>query len=120
MNDAAKTIDDYMMQYPEKVRHILQSVRETIAQNAPGATEKISYGIPTFWLNGNLIHFAAFRNHIGLYPGAEGVKHFQERMEREGYRVSKGTVRFPINRPIPYDLIRDITIYRYESQRSNK
>lgn len=101
------TIDEFISQYPENVQAILQRVRSTIQSAAPDAKEKISYGIPTFTLNGNLIHFSAYTHHIGLYPGAAPVEDFKK--ELEGYKTSKGTVQFPLDKPIPYDLITKIT-----------
>ena len=86
---------------------ILEKIRQTIASVAPNATEKISYGIPTFYLNGNLVHFGAYPKHIGFYPGAQPVSDFADRIKH--YNTSKGTIQFQLDEPIPYDLITEIT-----------
>ena len=90
-----KTIDEYIAYFPVDVQKILQQVRETIKSVAPAATEAIAYGIPTFRLNGNLVHFAGYAHHIGFYPGAEGIEVFKN--EFSMYKVSKGTVQFPLD-----------------------
>ena len=105
-----ETIDEYIAQYPETTQAILQKVRQTISSVAPGATEKIGYGIPTFVLNGNLVHFAGYNHHIGFYPGSIGIASFTE--ELKPYKTSKGAVQFPLDKPIPYDLIKKITKFR--------
>ena len=107
-----KTIDEYIANFPPKVRSILRKIRTTIKIAAPDAKEKISYGIPTFDLNGNLVHFAAYKSHIGFYPTSSGINKFKK--EFVTYRVSKGTVRFPIDTAIPYDLIKQIVEFRVE------
>jgi uncharacterized protein YdhG (YjbR/CyaY superfamily) len=104
------TIDQYISEYPGDVQNKLQQIRKLISKNAPGAEECISYGIPTFRLNGNLIHFAAYKNHIGLYPGASGIEAFSDQLG--GYETSKGTVQFPLDKPIPVKLIKDIIKFR--------
>ena len=108
--NACQTIDEYIAQYPQPVADILRKVRETIRDAAPEATERISYGIPTFYDGENLIHFAAAKKHIGLYPTGSGIHAFAEKLT--GYRTSKGAIQFPLNAPIPYGLIREITEYR--------
>jgi len=105
-----KDIDSYILNFPLETQKILEKIRETIHMAAPEAKETISYGIPTFTLYGNLIHFAAYEKHIGLYPGASGIEAFKE--ELSGYEVSKGTVRFPINEKIPFALITKIVHFR--------
>jgi uncharacterized protein YdhG (YjbR/CyaY superfamily) len=107
-----QTIDEYIAGFPEDLREILEKVRETIRQAAPEATEKISYQMPTFYLNGNLVHFAAFKKHIGLYPAPSGVAAFQE--ELAPYVKAKGSIQFPLDKPIPYDLIARITAFRVQ------
>jgi uncharacterized protein YdhG (YjbR/CyaY superfamily) len=107
-----QTIDEYIAGFPEDIREILEKVRETIRQAAPEATEKISYQMPTFYLNGNLVHFAAFKKHIGLYPAPSGVAAFQE--ELAPYVKAKGSIQFPLDKPIPYDLIARITAFRVQ------
>lgn len=108
--DTFQTIDEYILQFNPEVQELLQSVRKVIKETAPEAGEKISWRMPTFTLYGNLVHFAAFKNHIGLYPGAEGVEAFLE--ELKDYKTSKGAIQFPLNKPIPYDLIIRIVKYR--------
>jgi uncharacterized protein YdhG (YjbR/CyaY superfamily) len=105
-----KDIDAYIASFPEDVRAILEKVRATIRKAAPGAEETISYRIPTFTLNGNLVHFAAFKNHIGFYPGPTGIEAFKE--ELSAYEGAKGSVRFPLDQPIPLGLISKIVKFR--------
>jgi uncharacterized protein YdhG (YjbR/CyaY superfamily) len=104
------TIDEYISTFPKNIQELLQKMRQEIRRSAPDAKEAISYQIPTFKLNGNLVHFAAFKNHIGFFPASSGVSAFQKQLSP--YSTSKGTVRFPIGKPIPYDLIRKIVKYR--------
>ena len=105
------TIEAYIAGFPEEVRARLEGARRVIASAAPGAVEAISYRMPTFKLNGkNLIHFAAFKNHIGLYPLPEALKAFAR--ELEAYPSGKGSVQFPHDKPVPYDLIKKITEWR--------
>ena len=105
-----QTIDEYIALYPAPVQAILTRVRETIRGEAPAATEKISYGLPTFFDGENIIHFGAAKNHIGIYPGADGVAAFTDRLT--AYHTSKGAIQFPLKDPIPYELIREIAAYR--------
>src|SRR5512145_406013 len=105
-----KDIDQYIALFPKEVQEVLGKLRSTIKETAPDATEAISYGIPTFKLNGNLVHFAAYKNHVGFYPGAEAIVVFEK--ELAPYKQSKGTVQFPIEEPIPYDLVKRIVEYR--------
>lgn len=105
-----KNIDEYIATFPEDVQVMLAELRATIQAAAPAAEEKISYQMPTFALNGNLVHFAAFKNHIGLYPAPTGMEAFQE--ELSVYKTGKGSVQFPIDQPLPLDLIRKIVQYR--------
>lgn len=115
----AETIDEYIAQFPPGVRKILRAMRKTIQQAAPEATEKISYRMPTFHLNGNLVHFAAFQNHIGFFPTPSGVAAFEK--ELGGYVHAKGSIQFPLDQPIPYDLVRRITEFRVaESQKKQR
>jgi uncharacterized protein YdhG (YjbR/CyaY superfamily) len=106
----AAAVDAYIAGFSEDVQAILEKVRSTIRKAAPTAEEAIRYQIPTFLLNGNLVHFAAFRNHIGFYPGPSGVEHFKK--ELSAYEGAKGSVRFPLGKPIPHALIRDIVKFR--------
>ncbi len=104
------SIDEYIAAQPEEVRPLLQGIRETIRAVAPEATEKISWQMPTFWQGENLIHFAAFKKHVGLYPGGEATTHFAERLA--GYKTSKGAIQLPLGKPIDYELIADIVRWR--------
>jgi len=110
-----ETIDDYIGTFPLEVQKILQNLRAAIREVAPGAEEAIRYGIPTFRLHGNLVHFAAYKNHIGLYPGPSAIDAF--RNELPAYTLSKGTIQFPIKKPIPFDLVRRIVEYRVTENR---
>lgn len=105
-----RTIDDYMEQFPDDVKVILQNVRAVIRENAPEATEKISWKMPTFYLGGNLIHFAAHKNHLGIYPGPEAIEFFEPKLT--DYPNSKGAIQFAYGKTIPYDLIGEIVRYR--------
>lgn len=112
------TIDEYIAQFPEDVQRILANIRALIREVAPQATEKIAYGIPTFYLNGNLVHFAAFKNHIGFYPAPTGIDAFKE--DLSAFKGAKGSVQFPLDRPMPYDLIRRIVLYRVAENTKSK
>lgn len=103
----AKNIDDYIADFPVDVQLLLQKVRRTIKKSAPKAEEAIKYQMPTFVLNGNLIHFAGYKNHIGLYPGSRPIAEFKDELSR--YETSKGTIRLPLDKPIPVGLISKIT-----------
>ena len=103
-------IDEYIAGFPNNVQEILQKIRATIRQAAPDAEEKISYQMPTFFLNGNLVHFAAFKKHIGFYPVPSGIEKFKK--ELSAYKGAKGSVQFPLDQPIPYDLITKIVKFR--------
>ena len=109
MNDYKNT-DEYISLFPPHVQLILQQLRKSIRDLIPEAEETISYGIPTFRLYGNLVHYAAYKNHIGFYPGAAGIEIFKDKLS--GYKLSKGTVQFPIDEPLPFDLILEIVQYR--------
>jgi uncharacterized protein YdhG (YjbR/CyaY superfamily) len=105
-----QTIDVYIAGFPAEVRDILQQVRQTVRRAAPDAEEAISYQMPTFKLKGNLVHFAAFKSHIGLYPTPSATQAFQK--ELAPYKHGKGSIRFPLDQPIPYNLIERIVSYR--------
>lgn len=107
---AAHSIDEYIAFFPADIQNTLETLRATIRAAAPDAEEQIRYQIPTFVLKGNLVHFAAFKDHIGFYPTSSGIAAFQQEVSR--YKTAKGTVRFPINQPLPLDLIRAIVEYR--------
>ncbi len=111
---APKNIDDYIAGFPGDVQKILQKIRLTIRKAAPGAQEAIKYQMPTFTLNGNLVYFAAFKTHIGLYPLPRGIERFKR--ELSAYEGGKGSVRFPLNEPIPFDLISRIVKFRVRKQ----
>lgn len=105
-----ESIDDYIGQAAPEVRELLQNIRKVIHEAAPEATEKISYQMPTFDLHGNLVHFAAFKKHIGFYPAPRGIEAFKE--ELSVYKGAKGSVQFPLDQPMPYDLITRIVKFR--------
>ena len=105
-----KDIDEYIARYPEDIQEILEKIRMTIREAAPEADERVSYQIPTFALEGNLVHFAAYKNHIGFYPTPSGIEEFEE--ELSFYVGGKGSVKFPLDKPIPYDLITKIVRFR--------
>ena len=107
-----RNIDEYIAGFPPDVQELLEKVRLTIRTAAPDAEEKISYQIPTFTLKGNLVHFAAYKNHIGFYPASSGIQAFKQ--ELSIYEGSKGTVRFPLDKPIPFDLISEIVKFRVQ------
>lgn len=114
----AENIDSFIADFPAEVQSVLQELRALIHREAPGCTETISYGIPTFVLNGNLVHFSAYKNHIGFYPGSSGIVHFSSKMQQ--YKLSKGTVQFPIDKPLPFDLISEIVRFRVGENLSGK
>ena len=105
-----QTIDEYISEFPEDIQEILEKMRKVIQEAAPEAEEAISYGMPTFKLNGNLVHFAAYKNHIGFYPAPSGIEAFKEEISE--YKSSKGAVQFPLDKAIPYDLVEKIVIFR--------
>ena len=104
------SIDEYIEAQPEIVRPLLKKIRNTIKKAAPNAIEKISWRMPTFWQKENLIHFAAFKNHISIMPGDITKIPFEEQLS--GYKTSRGAIQFPLGKPIDYDLISEITKYR--------
>jgi uncharacterized protein YdhG (YjbR/CyaY superfamily) len=104
------SIDEYIATFPKEIQKILEEIRATIKAAAPDAEEKISYQMPTFTLNGNLAHFAAFKKHIGFYPTPTGIEKFKK--ELSAYEGAKGSVQFPLDKPIPYDLISKIVKFR--------
>lgn len=114
----AETIDEYIAQFPAAVRKSLRQMRKTIREAAPQATEKISYRMPTFYLDGNLVHFAAFQRHLGFFPTASGVAAFEK--ELGPYVHAKGSIQFPLDQPIPHDLVRRITEFRVAENTQKK
>lgn len=103
-------IDQYILQFPEELQLKLQEIRNVIKEAAPEATEKISWRMPTFYLNGNLVHFALHKTHIGFYPGPSGVENFKHKLD--GYKNSKGAIQFPLSKPLPKELITEIVKFR--------
>jgi len=118
MKNTAPDINTYIADFPEDVQAILQQVRATIHKAAPEATEDIKYAIPTFVLNGNLVHFAAFKSHIGFYPTPTGIEEFEK--ELSVYKQGKGSVQFPLDQPMPLDLITRIVKYRVKQNAEKK
>ncbi len=108
----------YILQQPPEIQPQLNQMRDTILEIIPEAEEKIAYGIPTFYLKGNVVHFAGYKSHIGFYPGADGIAAFES--ELSAYKLSKGTVQFPLDQPLPLDLVRRITAYRKEQNLAKK
>lgn len=109
-----RLIDAYIDSCPVEIQLILKKVRETIRLAAPDAIEKISWNMPTYYQNGNLVHFFAHKNHLGFYPTDSGIKHFSKEFEKLGFKFSKGAVQFPFTKEIPYNLISRITKFRVE------
>ncbi|MES2829177.1 MAG: DUF1801 domain-containing protein [Bacteroidota bacterium] len=112
MDTRITTIDDYIAGFPEHTRKLLEQVRVAIKLAAPEAQEKISYAMPTYVLNGNLVHFAGYKNHIGFYPAPQGIEAFKE--ELSVYKGAKGSVQFPLDQKMPLALIAKIVKYRVE------
>jgi uncharacterized protein YdhG (YjbR/CyaY superfamily) len=117
-NKQFETIDEYISMFPDDVRTILNQVRQTIRAAAPEAQETINYQMPTFTLNGNLVHFAGFKNHIGFYPTPTGIEAFKD--ELSAYKGAKGSVQFPLDQPMPLSLIRRIVEYRVKENSERK
>ena len=105
-----KTIDEYIASFPKNIQTTLQELRQAIREAAPQAEETISYQMPAFKQNGILVYFAAFKNHIGFFPTATGVEIFKDKLA--AYETSKGTIRFPIDQPLPLELIKEIVRFR--------
>lgn len=116
--DNPTSTDEYIAAFPEDVRIRLQEIRKIIRQAAPEATEKISYRMPTFFYHGNLVHFAAFAKHIGFYPTPSGISEFAA--DLKPYVNAKGSAQFPLDKPLPLDLIRRIVEYRYKENGGKK
>ena len=108
-----KTIDEYILAQPESVQLLLYQVWDTIHAAIPHAEERISWSMPTFWKKHNIIHFAASKKHLGLYPGPDAIVYFADRLA--DYKSSKGAVQFPYNKPIPLELITEIAKWCYET-----
>jgi len=115
---APKSIDDYVDRFPKETQQLLRKMRLTIRRAAPKAKESISYGMPTFTLDGNRVYFAAFKNHIGFYPIPSGVETFKKELAR--YKQGKGSVQFPIDEPLPLALVSRIVKFRMKQDASKK
>jgi uncharacterized protein YdhG (YjbR/CyaY superfamily) len=112
MPEIAKTIDAYIAGFEPNIQKTLNELRDFIKAEVPEATEKISYGMPTFYLKGNLVHFAAFKDHCGFFPAPSGIDEFEH--ELAPYRTGKGTLCFPFDKPIPWDLLKKVVKFRVE------
>ncbi|MBP9098482.1 MAG: DUF1801 domain-containing protein [Ferruginibacter sp.] len=110
MKKIPESIPEYIAGFPEDVQQLLEQVRNAIKKAAPAATEKISYAMPTYYLEGNLVHFAAYKHHIGFYPAPSGLEAFEKDIAK--YKHSKGAVQFPLDKPLPLSLITRIVKYR--------
>ena len=118
-NKKYSNIDEYINHFPENVKKNLEKIRQIIRDAAPEAQEAISYQIPTFKLNGkNLVHFAAYEKHVGFYPTPSGIEKYKEELAQ--YKPAKGSVKFPLNKSIPFDLIRKIVKFRKMEELSKK
>jgi uncharacterized protein YdhG (YjbR/CyaY superfamily) len=111
-----RTIDEYIAAFPPNIQALLQQIRATIREAAPDSEETISYQMPAFKQNGVLVYFAAFKNHIGFFPTAQGVEAFKDKLA--GYKTSKGTIQFPLDQQLPFDLIAEIVRFRVKANTS--
>jgi uncharacterized protein YdhG (YjbR/CyaY superfamily) len=118
LKPTSKDVDKFISAYPEEVQQVLNKVRATIREAAPGAEETINYGIPTFTLHGNLVHFSGFKDHIGFYPTPSGIEKFKKELSK--YEGAKGSVKFPLDQPMPYELIRKIVEFRVKENLAKK
>ncbi len=110
-------VEEYISSFDQETQQKLNTIRESIIELAPKATERICMGVPTYDLNGKwLVHFAAFKKHIGFYPDPDGILTFKDKLKE--YKTSKGTVQFPLNKPLPMELIREMIEYRVKSQQT--
>ena len=107
------SIDEYILSQPENVQLLLNQIRLKLQSILPNAKERISWQMPTYWDRHNIIHFAAHKNHIGLYPGDKAIEHFQDRLK--SYKTSKGAVQFPYDKPMPLELIGEIALWCYKT-----
>ncbi len=113
-----ESIDEYIKTFPPDVQKTLEKMRRTIRKAAPEAEEAISYQIPTFKLNGDLVYFAAFKKHIGFFPTSSGISTFKKELSK--YKTSRGTAQFPLDQPIPYDLVTRIVLFRKKENLEKK
>lgn len=118
LKKSATTIDEFIATYPSAIQTKLRKMREAIRKAAPQATEAIKYGIPTFVLNGNLVHFAAYEHHIGFYPTPSGIEEFKK--ELAGFGTAKGSVKFPLDKPLPLALVTRIVKFRVAENLAKK
>jgi uncharacterized protein YdhG (YjbR/CyaY superfamily) len=120
MENSFITIDDYINSFPKDIQELLEQIRLTIKNAAPEAIETINYKMPTFQFNGNLVHFAAYKQHIGFYPAPSGIEAFKKDLSQ--YKWAKGSVQFPLDKPIPLDLIAEIVKFRVmeNSKKNNR
>lgn len=118
MKEQYTTTDEYIRTFPAGIQALLNKTRQTIRQAAPEATKAIGYGIPTFKLNGNLVHFAAFKNHIGFYPTPSGIEAFEKEISQ--YKWAKGSIQFPLDKPVPLDLVKRIVVFRVQAVSQRK
>lgn len=107
-----KTIDEYIVQFPNEIQEIMKTLRNVIKDAAPESEEKISWGMPTFTLHGNLVHFAGHKHHIGFYPAPSGIENFKDELRE--YKTSKGAIQFNLDKSLPYDLIERIVRFRVD------
>ncbi|GHT20891.1 hypothetical protein AGMMS4957_08900 [Bacteroidia bacterium] len=112
------TIDEYIASFEPEIQRTLIEIRNFIKKEVPEATEKISYGMPTFYLNGNLVHFAAFKEHYGFFPSPSGIDAFEK--ELAPYRSGKGTLRFPMDKPVPWEIIKKVVRFRVKENANKK
>lgn len=118
MADNFTTIDEYILGFDQAKQEILENIRKIIHETVPRATETINYKMPTFRLNGNVIHFAMFKNHVGIYPGAETIEHFQNNLT--DYKTSKGAIQLPLDKVLPKKLLREIVLYKVSLMKDQK
>lgn len=114
----ASTPDEFIALFAPDVQEILQKIRQVIQENAPQATQKMGYGVPGFYFKGPLVYYAAFTSHVGIYPGSEAIEVFKD--DLAGYKTAKGTIQFPLDKPIPYDLIARIVRFRVEQNQKKE
>jgi uncharacterized protein YdhG (YjbR/CyaY superfamily) len=117
-NRKVESIDEYVALWPLEIRKKLKQIRSVIKKSVPDAEERISYRMPMFYLNGVLVYFAAFKNHIGFFPTAKGVNEFKKELKE--YKTTKGTIHFPYDKPIPLELVKKIVLFRAEENRDKR
>lgn len=116
--DFTGSVDEFIKRYPKSIQQMLKALRACIKTHAPEATETISYGMPAYKLNGPLVYFGVHAKHIGFYPTGEGVKAFEKKINQLGYAYSKGAIQFPLDQPIPVDLVEAIVKHRVVSNKA--